>query len=423
MNAFLIVFAIFFVADHLLEYWLTFLNLRHARKHELEVPEYFKDKITLGEYQKSIRYTREKTLLGVGASLVTIPIFWTLLLMGFFGQADDCARSLGYSSILTGLIFLAGMSVLFYLLSLPFSLYSTFVTEQKYGFNKMTLRIWLADLGKGVLLSILVGTPVLAGVLWFMDRYLHSLWWLYVWLLLATVQLFMTSIFPVFIVPLFNKLTPLPQGSLRRQIEAISREVGFKMSGIFSMDGSKRSTHSNAFFAGLGKFRRIVLFDTLINSLAEPEVLAVLAHEMGHNIKKHIHTGVIISVGSSLVGLYLLSLIVREPWFYEAFGFKQPSSHAALFIFLKAAGSFTFFLEPLFSMLSRKHEYEADRFAAETLGTAAPMVQSLVRLTKDNLSNLSPHPLYSFFYYSHPTAIERIRALERTPVHNHVDTG
>jgi STE24 endopeptidase len=179
------------------------------------------------------------------------------------------------------------------------------------------------------------------------------------------------------------------------------------------MDGSKRSSHSNAFFAGLGKLRRIVLFDTLVKSLSESELLAVLAHEMGHNVKKHVRTGLMISSFVSLTGLYVLSLLVSKPWFYDAFQFPQPSAYAALLVFMKTSGAFTFFLSPLSSILSRKHEYEADRFAAEVMEKREPMIQGLVKLTRDNLSNLTPHPWYSFFYYSHPTVMERIRALEK----------
>jgi len=306
------------------------------------------------------------------------------------------------------------MLALFYVISLPFTLYSTFVIEEKYGFNKMNLKLWLIDFGKALALFIVIGVPVLSAVLWFMDRYGDSLWWLYVWILLAMVQLFITTIFPVVIVPLFNKLTPLPEGSLREQIEAVVKKISFKMSDIFTMDGSKRSAHSNAYFAGMGRFRRIVLFDTLVKSLGEPELVAVLVHEMGHSKKKHVRTGLLLGLGISFLGLLILSWVIHAPWFYDAFGFGMFSSYAALFIFMKASGSFTFFLEPLFSMLSRKHEYEADRFATEVMGTSQPMIQGLVKLTKDNLSNLTPHPLYSFFYYSHPTVMERIAALERT---------
>jgi STE24 endopeptidase len=414
MNEFLVLFAILFVAEHLLDYGLTWLNLEYVRRRANEVPLYFRERISLEEYQKSIAYTRDRARLGVISSLVGIPILWSMILTGFFGKVDLGTRSLGFGSVPTGVIFLVAMSTLFYLISLPFTLYSTFVIEERYGFNKINLKLWLIDFGKGLALFIVIGVPVISAVLWFMDRYGDSLWWLYVWILLALVQLFITTIFPVVIVPLFNKLTPLPEGSLREQIEAVVKKISFKMSDIFTMDGSKRSAHSNAYFAGMGRFRRIILFDTLVKSLGEPELVAVLAHEMGHSKKKHVRTGLLLALGVSFLGLLILSRVIHAPWFYEAFGFGIPSSYAALFIFMKASGSFTFFLEPLFSMHSRKHEYEADRFAAEVMGTPQPMIQGLVKLTKDNLSNLTPHPLYSFFYYSHPTVMERIAALEKT---------
>ncbi|MCI0626641.1 MAG: M48 family metallopeptidase [Acidobacteria bacterium] len=413
MNLFLILFSIFYFAQHLLDSWLTWLNIGYVRKHRQTVPVYFQEKITLEEYQKSIAYTCEKARFGMIASWVEVPIFWGLLLSGFYQRLDVFLRSLGFGPIVTGLLFLATVSALFFLLSLPFGLYSTFVIEQKYGFNRMTLKLWLVDLFKGILLSILMGGPTLAAILWFMDHHLQGFWWLYVWILLSLVQIFVAAIFPVFLLPLFNKLTPLEDGSLKERIYELARKINFRLSGIYAMDGSKRSTHSNAFFAGLGKFRRIVLFDTLVKSLSEPELLAVLAHEMGHNVKKHVRTGLLVASAASLAGLCVLSLLVNKPWFYDAFQFAEPSPHAALLIFMKTADAFTFFLAPLSSILSRKHEYEADRFAAEVMERREPMIQGLVKLTRDNLSNLTPHPLYSFFYYSHPTVMERIRALER----------
>jgi STE24 endopeptidase len=412
MNGFQILFAILFIAEHLLDYGLTWLNVSYVRSKANEIPSYFRDRISLEDYQKSVRYTLDKAWLGVVSSLVGIPILWSMILSGFFGTVDQWVRSWGFSSIPTGAIFLAIVSALFYAVALPFNLYSVFVVEQKYGFNKMTFKLWLLDFVKGLLLSIVIGVPVLSGVLWFMDRYGQSYWWFYVWILLALVQFVITTVFPVLIVPLFNKLTPLEAGSLRTRIEAIAEKVRFKMSGVFTMDGSRRSTHSNAYFAGMGRFRRIVLFDTLVRTLSESELVAVLAHEMGHNQKKHVRNGLLLGLGASFLALFVLSRVIHAPWFYEAFGFRAPSSYAALFIFMKASGPFTFFLEPLFSMLSRKHEYEADRFAAEVMGTQQPMIQGLVKLTQDNLSNLTPHPLYSFFYYSHPTVMERIAALE-----------
>ena len=413
MNLFLILFATFYFAQHLLDSWLTWLNMNHVRQHQDQVPPYFQDTISLDAYQRSIAYTREKARFGMIASWVEVPIFWSLLLSGFYGALDTTMRTLGFGTVGTGLLYLTTVSVVFFLISLPFSLYSTFVIEQKYGFNRMTLKLWLVDLLKSILLSLLIGGPILAAVLWFMERYLQGLWWLYVWILLSLAQIFIAAIFPVFLLPLFNKLTPLEEGSLRQQILALAQKINFRLSGVFTMDGSKRSAHSNAFFAGLGKLRRIVLFDTLVKSLTESELLAVLAHEMGHNVKKHVRTGLLISSVVSLAGLYVLSLLVNQLWFYEAFQFAQPSAYAALLVFMKTSEVFTFFLSPLGSILSRKHEYEADRFAAEVMERREPMIQGLVKLTRDNLSNLTPHPWYSFFYYSHPTVMERVRALER----------
>jgi STE24 endopeptidase len=414
MNRFLLLYAIFYFAEQAVLFGLTWLNLRHLERHKESPPEYFRDKITPSEYQKTIQYTRDKTRLNLLAALVGIPIFWAMLLGGVFGQVELWSRSWASGAILPGLVFWATMVSLFYLFSLPFKLYSTFVIEQRYGFNKMTIKLWLLDLMKGVLLTALLGGSVGAVVLWFMNRFNHHPWWLYVWVFLAAVQLFIVSLYPVLLVPLFNKLTPLPAGSLREKIESLALRIQFKLAGIFTMDGSKRSAHSNAFFAGMGKFRRIVLFDTLIQSLEEDELLAVLAHEMGHNVKKHTRIGLFIQLSFSLAGLFLLSWLIRQTWFYEAFGFKQASAQAALFVFSTISTAFLFFIEPLFSALSRRHEYVADQFAVDSIGSRAPMIGALVKLTRDNLSNLTPHPLYSFFYYSHPTVMERIQALEKT---------
>lgn len=412
MNIFLLVFAVFYFAEQVVDFGLTVLNLNHIQKHEKEVPAYFQEKITPAQYQKSIAYSREKAWFGMISNWIEIPIFWGLLLSGFFGRVDDWVRSFQAGSIATGLFFFALIMGLFFVISIPFSLYGTFIVEQKYGFNQMTWRTWAMDLIKGISLSILIGAPVLAGVLWLMNHFLHQAWWIWVWGLLVVIQLVLQAIFPVVIVPLFNRLTPLPEGSLRDQILLMIKKVDFRISGIFTMDGSKRSTHSNAFFAGIGKFRRIILFDTLVALLLEKELLAVLAHEIGHSVKKHIRTSLVLGGLTSLAGLFILSRMLPQPWFCSAFKFTHPSSYAALFVFMKTAGSFGFFLAPLSSWFSRKHEYEADRFAVQVVADRQPMIQSLVKLSADNLSNLTPHPLYSFFYYSHPTVMERIVALE-----------
>jgi STE24 endopeptidase len=412
MNAFLLVFAAFYFLEQIVDFGLNWLNLKHSQEHEKEVPAYFREKITPEHYQKSIAYNREKTFLGIISGWIEVPVFWGLLLGGFFGKVDSWVRSFQVGSISTGLFFFFLMMTLSFVIALPFSLYGTFIIEQKYGFNRMGWRTWAIDLVKGIFLSVLIGAPVLAGVLWFMDHFLKQAWWIWVWGLLVIVQIVIQAIFPVVIVPLFNRLTPLPEGSLRDQIVALAKKTNFRLSGIFTMDGSKRSTHSNAFFAGVGKFRRIILFDTLVALLKEKELLSVLAHEIGHSAKKHIRTTLVLSGLTSLVGLFILSKMLPQPWFCSAFKFDRSSSYAALFVFVKTAGPFAFFLSPLSSWLSRKHEYEADRFAVQAIEDRQPMIQSLIKLTADNLSNLTPHPLYSFFYYSHPTVMERIVALE-----------
>lgn len=412
MNIFLLVFAVFYFAERVVDFGLTVLNLNHIRKHEKEVPAYFREKITLTQYQKGIAYNREKAWLGLISSWIEVPIFWGLLLSGFFGRVDSWVRSFQASAILDGLFFFALMMSLFFVISLPFSLYGTFIVEQKYGFNRMNWRTWAVDLVKGISLSVLIGAPVLAGVLWLMDHFLHENWWIWAWGLLVVIQLLIQAIFPVVIVPLFNRLTSLPEGELRDQILRLTKKVDFRISGIFTMDGSKRSTHSNAFFAGIGKFRRIILFDTLVALLREEELLAVLAHEIGHSVNKHIRTTLVLSALTSLAAFFILSIMLPQPWFCSAFNFAQPSSYAALFVFMNTVGPFAFFLSPLSSWLSRKHEYEADCFAVKAVASREPMIQSLVKLSADNLSNLTPHPLYSSFYYSHPTVMERILALE-----------
>jgi STE24 endopeptidase len=414
MNLFLTVFAILFLTEHLIEFSLACLNLGQLRKNESVIPSFFQGKIPLEEYRKSLAYTRAKAKLGLVESWVLGIVFWLFLLTGSYGATEEWSRSLGLSSILAGLVFLFFWGTIFRLTSLPFRLYATFIIEKRFGFNKTTWKLWLLDLGKGSLLAMVLGGGVGWGVLWFMTRFQQSPWWLYVWLFLAAVQLSLVSLFPVLIVPLFNKLTPLPDGPLRGKIETLARCVKFPLSGVFVMDGSKRSGHSNAFFSGMGKFRRIVLFDTLISTLEEEELLAVLAHEMGHNLRHHVRTSLLLGLGVSLAGLYLLYHLAQASWFYEAFYFRQPSASTALFIFISIYGAFTFWLSPILTGLSRKHEYEADRFVVNTLKTADSMISALVKLSRENLANLTPHPLYSIFYYTHPTPQERIAALQQT---------
>jgi STE24 endopeptidase len=304
--------------------------------------------------------------------------------------------------------------LVFSLASLPTSIYSTFYLEAKFGFNKTTAGLYVLDKLKAVVLGVLIGVPFLFVVLWLMNA-MGPYWWVWAFGFILAFQLLMIVIFPTFIAPWFNKFEPLPAGELRDRILALAKQLGFKTSGIYTMDGSKRSAHSNAYFTGLGRSKRIVLFDTLLEQMTINQGLAVLAHEMGHYKLKHIVRMLIVQTVFLLIGLYLLSLLLHYDPLFAAFGLQR-SNHAALVLFSLVSGPATFYLAPLMNVLSRKHEYEADQFAAVTLRDGKAMEEALVNLTIKNLSNLTPHPWYSAYHYSHPTPVERIGAIRSCPV-------
>ena len=330
----------------------------------------------------------------------------------FAGAVAALSFSLGVYG--HGVIFCLAVGLVFTLAGLPTDCYSTFVLEAKFGFNKTTVGLYVSDKLKGLVLALVIGVPFLFVVLWLMDA-MGPYWWVWAFAFIAAFQLVMIVIFPSFIAPWFNKFEPLKDGELRERILALADQLGFKTTGIFTMDGSKRSGHSNAYFTGIGKAKRIVLFDTLIEQMTMDQGLAVLAHEMGHYKMKHIRRMLVVQTIFLFIGLYLLSLLLRAPWFFHAFGLA-PSHHAALVLFSLVSGPATFYLGPLMNRLSRTHEYEADRFAVETLRDGRAMEEALVNLTVKNLANLNPHPWYSAYHYSHPTAVERIGAIRRCAV-------
>jgi STE24 endopeptidase len=338
-----------------------------------------------------------------------------VLFSGLLGWLDRFAAGVAQRFSLgvygRGILFCLGIGLLFSIAGLPTSLYSTFSLETKFGFNKTTIGLYITDKIKALLLSLLIGIPFLLVILWLMDA-MGRFWWIWAFIFIAGFQLLMIVIFPTFIAPWFNKYEPLKQGEFRDRILALAEQVGFKTSGIYSMDGSKRSAHSNAYFTGIGKAKRIVLFDTLIDQMTVDQGLAVLAHEMGHYKMKHIRRMLIVQTVFLFIGLYILSLLVDYAPLFAAFGWT-PSNHAALVLFSLLSGPATFFLGPLMNLLSRKHEYEADCFAAITLRDGKPMEEALVNLTVKNLSNLTPHPWYSAYHYSHPTPTERIEAIRQ----------
>jgi STE24 endopeptidase len=411
-------FLIFFVLEFVVEFVLNELNLRHvrARRAAEDIPGFFRGRLSAAEYDKSVEYTLAKGRFQRWSEIYGRAITLVILFGGVLVFLDQFAGRLAEQFYLgvygQGIIFCLAVAVYFTVAGLLPDLYSTFALEARFGFNKTSLGLYLTDKLKGLVLGLLIGVPFLFVILWLMQA-TGSLWWIWAFVFISGFQLSMIVIFPTFIAPWFNKFEPLREGEFRERILALADQVGFQTSGIFSMDGSKRSSHSNAYFTGIGKSKRIVLFDTLLEQMSMEQGLAVLAHEMGHYKMKHIQRMLIVQMVFLLVGLYVLSLLLDFAPLYAAFGLA-PSHHAALVLFSLVSGPVTFYLGPMMNLLSRKHEYEADRFAALTLPDGKPMEEALINLTVKNLSNLTPHPWYSAYHYSHPTPAERISAIRQT---------
>jgi STE24 endopeptidase len=407
----LLLYLILFTLEYLWERALEIMNIRHVQKKKTAIPSFARGRMTEEEYQTSIIYTIMKEKFGIFASTASSLFLLLLILSGFLGFMDTLLSGLRLDPYTTGVLYILVFALVFRLFSLPFSLFVQFSIEERFGFNKMSINLFFIDLVKGILLSAVLFIPLLYLLFFFMDK-TGNYWWLYAFGAFSIFQLFIMIIYPSIIAPLFNKFTPLEEGSLRDRIFALADKLGFKTKGIFVMNGSKRSKHSNAYFTGIGKTKRIVLYDTLIQSLGENELVAVLAHEIGHEKKHHNRNSLIISLAVSLIGFLAISLLLQFPPFFKAFGFQEPSYHAVIILLLFCSGPFTFFLKPLSSLLSRKDEYEADRFAVETTHDPESLKNALITLHKDNMSNLTPHPLYSFYHYSHPTLAERIKAID-----------
>jgi STE24 endopeptidase len=393
-----------------LRLWLARRHVRHIAAHRDTVPEAFRETIALEAHQRAADYTTARAHLAM-ADVVIGAIFVLALTLGGLLQAmHDGWTTLGLRGLAHGLAFIAGLAVLSSVVDLPFSLYRTFVIEARFGFNKMTLRLFLVDLAKGALLGTLIGLPVLAAVLWLMER-MGEYWWLYVWLFWLGFNLLALLIYPTVIAPLFNKFTPLADAPLKERIEALLARCGFRSSGLFVMDGSKRSAHGNAYFTGFGRAKRIVFFDTLLEKLAPAEVEAVLAHELGHYKRRHVWKRIGLLALATFGFLWLLGRLIDAPWFYAGLGMTSQGTATALVLFSLAIPAFTFPLSPLMSALSRRHEYEADAYAAQQT-RAGDLVAALVKLYRDNAATLTPDPLYSTFYDSHPPAAARIAHLQ-----------
>jgi STE24 endopeptidase len=388
------------------------LNAGNVRAHAGAVPEALKGVVDSSTYTKSVEYTLAKSRfhqceLTYDAAMLVVVLFSGLLPWAF--ELFCCAW--GQTPWAMG-AFLFVIGVGLSIPDLPFSWYAQFRLEGRFGFNTTTWKLWWTDRLKGLILGIALGYPLLVLVL-FIVQWTGPSWWCWAWLAVMVFQLLMAVLAPVLILPLFNKFTPLPEGSLRERLLKLAERTAFRAKSVQVMDGSKRSRHSNAFFVGFGRFRRIVLFDTLIQQLREPELEAVLAHEIGHFKKKHIPKMLLASALGSLAGFYILAWLVRQFWFYHAFGFSTEGLAPALLLFGLLSGTATFWLAPLLHAWSRRYEYQADAFAAQAMGEAGSLIGALRKLNEKNLSNLTPHRLYSGFYYSHPTLLEREMALGR----------
>jgi STE24 endopeptidase len=399
-------------AKSLAEFVLGHLNHQHVRAHAAEVPAAFADIIDPATYEKSVRYTLAKGFLNRFEIFYDALILVLVICTGILPLAFQYfTATFGTSAwAMAGFLFCVG--IILSLFGLPLAWYAQFRLEERFGFNTTTAKLWWMDRFKGLLLALLLGYPLLVLILKLVD-WTGSLWWLWAWACVMAFQLLMLVLAPVLILPLFNKFTPLPEGTLRERLLALGRRTAFPARSIQVMDGSKRSRHSNAFFTGFGRFRKIVLFDTLISHLSEPELEAVLAHEIGHYKKRHIAKILVWSALASLAGFYILGWLARQDWFYRAFGFEVGATAAALLLFGLLAGTITFWLSPLANYWSRRYEYQADAYAATITGEVASLTGALRKLNEKNLSNLTPHPVFSGFYYSHPTLLERENALAR----------
>ena len=405
-----LVFIAALVLSLLVKFWLSSRQIRHVASHRAVVPSAFTQTISLSAHQKAADYTIAKVRLGLlemalGAAVL---LGWTVL--GGLSALNQIVASWLEHDLAQQLGLLAAFVVVGGLIDLPLSWYQTFVLEQRFGFNKMTLQLWLADLAKSSVIGALIGLPIAALFLWMMAS-TGGLWWLWAWLFWMGFNLLLLVIYPTLIAPLFNKFLPLEDVALKARVTALMQRCGFSAKGLFVMDGSKRSAHANAYFTGFGAAKRVVFYDTLLSKLSAAEVDAVLAHELGHFKHKHIIKRIVSMFAMSLAGFALLGYLAQQMWFYTGLG-VQPNLTAAndalaLLLFMLVMPVFSFFIAPIFAQLSRKHEFEADAYAVRQT-SAQDLSTALLKLYEDNASTLTPDPLYVRFYYSHPGASERL---------------
>ena len=408
-----LLFVSFLLADICVRLWLASRQIRHVARHRDQVPPEFAPRIGLASHQRAADYTMARVRLGMLERVYDAVLLVALTLLGGLQAIDLLVAQATSNDLLRQLLLLGCVALLLGLLGLPFTLWRQFKLEARFGFNRMTPGLFAADLAKGVLLALALGAPLAAVILWLMAQ-AGSLWWLWAWGVWTAFNLLLLFIYPTFIAPLFNKFTPLSDPELASRIKQLAQRCGFALSGLFVMDGSRRSAHGNAYFTGFGKSRRIVFFDTLLARLNADEIEAVLAHELGHFAKRHIIRRIVLSFAAALLFFALLGWLARQPWFYEGLGvlprLDGRNDALALLLFFLVIPVFTFMLTPVASWYSRRDEFEADRYAAKQ-SSSGRLVSALVKLYDDNAATLTPDPVHSAFYDSHPPAAVRIRHL------------
>ncbi|MEN2984429.1 MAG: M48 family metallopeptidase [Dictyoglomaceae bacterium] len=402
---FFYIFIFVFLIKEIWELILNIWNKKYATSPNLKIPEIFKDKITEEDFEKSKNYLKDRTNLGIISHIVDIIISIVFIIWGF-PYFEKFVSYLSKSYIIQGLLFFGIFSLINFLISIPFSVYSTFVIEEKYGFNSTTPKVFITDIIKSIIISIILGVPILSLLLWIIN--VDPNWWWKFALIVIVFELFLSWLYPMVIAPIFNKFYPLEDEELKNKILSLLEKTRFKISKVFVMDASRRTKKVNAYLTGIGKSRRVVLFDTILN-YTHDEILAVLAHELGHHVKKHIPKMIILSIVFYIAYIYFVYLLYKSPLISQTFSVEKSYSFIVYsFIFVS---SILYFITPLINFFSRKFEYSADKFSKELLGTGEPLVSALKRLIKENLANLHPLPLYRVWYYSHPSPEERILAL------------
>jgi STE24 endopeptidase len=405
-----ITFITLLVATTFIRIWLGSRHISHVQSHRNNVPDAFKNSIALDAHQKAADYSIDKTKLVIADASVQAVLLAILTIGGGLQWIDEIWRNLvTHQEIIRGALVICSAMIASSMIDIPFDYYKTFVVDEKYGFNKMTPMMFFTDLIKHSLVGIALGAPILFAALWLMQG-AGQFWWLYLWVVWSVFNLVMLAVYPTFIAPLFNKFSPLEDEPLKQRIETLLTKCGFKSQGLFVMDGSARSSHGNAYFTGFGASKRVVFFDTLLDRLNADEIEAVLAHELGHFKHHHVIKRIALMFIVSFLGLALLGWLINQPWFYSGLGITQASNYMALILFLMVSPVFLFLLRPLMASYSRKNEFEADDYAAKH-ADAKCLVEALVKLYRDNASTLTPDPLHSAFYDSHPPASIRISKL------------